>query len=114
MTKELPIPPATSGDARATEMIRVWLAHSDFHVSLHLGMHEDSDDSKIDERNFWGCLFADLTRHVARGMSQSHNWDPEDTIAQIRSYYLSHLADDEVNLRGDYGDGQNSADPNAA
>ena len=49
MKRELPIPPETQGDDRATEMIRVWLAHNDLHVSLNLGMWKDAEDSEVDD-----------------------------------------------------------------
>ena len=56
--RELTIPPETHGDPRATEMIRVWLAHEDVHVSLLLRRWEDADDSEVDEREAWGNMLA--------------------------------------------------------
>jgi len=67
MKIELPIAPETEDDDRATEMIRVWLAHNDLHVSLNLGMWQGAD-SEVDEREAWGFLLANLTRHIANGM----------------------------------------------
>jgi hypothetical protein len=72
MKRALDIPPETEGDDRATEMIRVWLAHNDLHVSMLLGMWSDAEDSEVDERDAWGQLLADLTRHIANGMMKEY------------------------------------------
>jgi hypothetical protein len=39
--RELNQPPAIAGDEKATEMIRVWIAHNQLHVSMLLGMWQD-------------------------------------------------------------------------
>jgi hypothetical protein len=92
--RELARPPEIAGDDHATEMIRVWLAHNELHVSMLLGMWEDANDCKIDERKAWGHLLADLTRHIANGFRQSHGWPEKSTISWIRQEYLENLADD--------------------
>lgn len=51
MIRELGRPPEIAGDPHATEMIRVWLAHNQLHVSMLLGMWEDARESKVDERD---------------------------------------------------------------
>jgi len=102
MVDELPIPPEVDGDERAREMIRVWLAHGTLNVSMTLGMWEDADDCDVDERDGWGELLADLMRHIANGMSQSHGWSRSDTIARIRRRLSEHLDDVEASVEGEY------------
>ena len=86
--RDLPVPPGVSGDDRATEMIRVWLAHEDLWVSLFLGMYEDADDCDIDERDAWGMLLSDIVKHIANGLHQSHGWDRVETATHIRDVFL--------------------------
>lgn len=102
--RELGPPPGIEGDESATEMIRVWLAHSQQHVSLLLGMWEDAEDKQVDERDAWGFLLADLTRHIANGLNQSHNWPVKSTVQWIRQSYLQNLADDDHEIEGEYVD----------
>lgn len=100
--RELDVPPETEGDPRATEMIRVWLAHNQLHVSLLLGMWEDAEDSQIDEREAWGHLLADVARHIANGLEQSHGWSQQSTIAWIRQEFLENLVDQSHDVEGSY------------
>lgn len=102
MIRELSIPPDTEGDDDATEMIRVWLAHEDVHVSLLLGMWEDADDCDIDEGEAWGNLLADVARHVANGMEQSHAWERLDTLRRIKQAFLENLELQERRIEGRY------------
>ena len=102
MIRELSIPPDTEGDDNATEMIRVWLAHEDVHVSLLLGMWEDAEDCDVDEREAWGNLLADVARHVASGMAQSHAWDQLATLRRIKQAFLENLDLQERRIEGRY------------
>lgn len=102
MIRELYIPPDAEGDENATEMIRVWLAHEDVHVSLLLGMWEDADDCDIDEREVWGNLLADVARHIANGMKQSHAWEHLDTLKKIKKAFLENLELQERRIAGKY------------
>ena len=102
--RKLPIPPETKGDERATEMMRVWLAHNDLHVSLMLGMWEDAEDSMIQETEAWGRLLADTVQHIANGLSKSHGFNEQSTVNQIRSSFLEFLKSPEGETTGDYVD----------
>ena len=96
MVRQLTIPPETAGDDDATEMIRIWLAHNELHVSLLLGMWADADDAEVDERDAWGELLSDVIRHIANGLEQSHGWARKDTIARIREEMNACLEDVEA------------------
>ena len=100
--RELDRPSEIEGDDRATEMIRVWLAHNKLQVSMLLGMWEDADDSQVDERKAWGHLLADLARHIANGLHRSHGWNERTTIGWIRQEFLENLADDAHSVEGSY------------
>ena len=100
--RELRIPIEVGGDEKATEMMRIWLAHDELHVSLLLGMWEDAEDCDVDERNAWGELLADTIRHIANGMEQSHRWDKKETIAQITRSLLKHTDLPRGTITGGY------------
>lgn len=103
--RELPRPSEIFGDPDATEMIRVWIAHGDQHVSLTLGMWIDSEDAEIDERDAWGQLLADTIRHIAHGLSQSHGWEAAGTIRRIRAALTDSLkSGDGGEITGGYVD----------
>ena len=102
MIRELDRPTGIEGDDRATEMIRVWLANNDLNVSLFLGMWEDADDSEIDERDAWGFLLADLTRHIANGMMQSHGWDYDESRERIKESFLRQFHNKNNTVEGNY------------
>jgi hypothetical protein len=104
VVRELERPPETEGDPDATEMIRVWIAHQDLHVSMLLGMWADALDSDIDEREAWGLLLADLSRHVANGLNQSYGWPEDETLSIISRAYLDHLGDEDASITGGYPD----------
>ena len=102
--RELVVPPETDGDPLATEMIRVWLAHNDVHVSLLLGMWEDAEEAEVDEREAWGNMLADVARHIANGMNQSHGWEQKSTIARIKQAFLDNIEHQERVIDGKYAD----------
>ena len=60
MKRELNAPPEIAGDDNAREMIRVWIAHDQLHVSMLIGKYPA--ESGINESDAWGELLADLTR----------------------------------------------------
>lgn len=102
MVRQLTIPPETAGDDDATEMIRIWLAHNELHVSLLLGMWADAEEAEVDERDAWGELLSDVIRHIANGLEQSHGWDRASTIARIRDELNSCLEGVASDVSGGY------------
>ena len=81
--EELKIPEGIEGDPNAMEMIRVWIANKDIHVSMLLGMWETAANFDIDEREAWGELLADLIRHIANGLKQSHDYNAHASERRI-------------------------------
>ena len=95
-------PPEVAGDEKATEMIRVWLAHNQLHVSMLLGMWQDAKESEVDERDAWGELLADLTKHIANGMMKQYGWDYDSTRDRIRTAFLKNFDDKSRMIEGDF------------
>lgn len=102
--RELDRPSEVESDPKATEMIRVWIANEELHVSLLLGMWQDAPSLNVDERQAWGELLADLVRQISNGLKQSHGWDMAETREQIRSSFLGHLDADEPEFSGGYSE----------
>ena len=102
--RELPRPGVTSEDESATEMVRAWIAKGDLHVSLRLGLWQGSQNLDIDERDAWGELLADLTRHIANGMMKEHGWDYDSTRDRIRTAFLKWYDDKSANTEGGFPD----------
>lgn len=104
MVRELNCPPEVAGDDKATEMIRVWIAHQDLHVSMLLGMWHDTPDAEVDERDAWGELLADLTRHIANGMIKEYGWDYDSTRDRIRAAFLRYFDDKSQTIQGEFSE----------
>jgi hypothetical protein len=102
MKRELDVPPEAAGEENATEMIRVWIAQEQLRVSMLLGMWKDAEQSDIDERDAWGELLADLTRHIANGMMKEYGWDYESTRDRIRTAFLKNFDDKSRTIEGDF------------
>jgi Domain of unknown function (DUF5076) len=100
--RELYQPPEITGDDRAMEMIRVWIAHNHLHVSMLSGMWEDAEESQVDERDAWDELLADLPTHIANGMMKEYGWDYDSIRDRIRAALLQHLDDKIENDRGGF------------
>lgn len=88
---ELKIPEGVMDDPNATEMIRVWIGNRDIHVSMLLGMWEEASNHDIDEREAWGEMLADLIRHIANGLTQSHDYSAHASERKIANALLIHL-----------------------
>ena len=102
--RELTKPTGIEGDGEATEMMRIWLAHQDLHISLLLGMWADAEDSDVDERAAWGELLSDTIKHIANGLHQSHGMDKIETATAIRDALLANLSRSDGVVSGTYID----------
>ena len=104
MNGELDPPPEIAGDNNATEIVRAWAAHGQLHVALLLGAWEEVEESDVDERDAWGELLADVTRHVANGMMKEYGWDYDSTRERIKVAFLRNFDDKSRTVEGDYRD----------
>ncbi len=74
--KELIVPPQAKTDPNAVELVRVWAAHGQQHVTIAAAAWEDPAA--------WGILLVDLARHVANFYSQQRGMDREAVLSRIR------------------------------
>ncbi len=81
--KELSIPPDVGTDRQARELVRVWAAHGEQHVSLDVNAWPDPAA--------WGLLLVDLAHHVANAYADSRGLDPVVTLARIREAFEAEL-----------------------
>jgi hypothetical protein len=65
-------------------------------------MWQDAEDSEVDEREAWGFLLADLTRHIANGMMQQYGWDYDATRDRMRLSFLQNFDDKTGNVEGNF------------
>jgi hypothetical protein len=75
----LAVPKVAVRDAKSFEVLRVWIAEHDQHVSLALGVWQDPAA--------WGILLADLARHIVRGHGQQtggKDFDAEQFLERLR------------------------------
>jgi Domain of unknown function (DUF5076) len=73
----LSIPEAAGSDPAAFELLRVWVAHNEQHVSLKTGVWDDPAA--------WGIMLADLARHVAEAYKQDEGRDVAATLGRIKA-----------------------------
>lgn len=101
---ELKIPEGIEGDSNAVEMLRVWIGNKDIQVSMLLGMWEEMSDNDIDEREAWGELLADLIRHIANGLTQSHDYNADASQMKIANALITHLGFGANTIKGKIDD----------
>ena len=100
---ELPRPESTQGDPKATEMVSVWLANGGVHIAIRVGMWADA--GKLDEREAWGFLLAEVVRQISHGMAMKCGWDPNETAKHVRASLLKN-ADGSGTVHGCFADRQ--------
>lgn len=81
---QLPIPPAAAMDPHSFEVLRVWVANGDQHVTLKVAAWDDPAA--------WGLLLADLAKHVANGYQAHSRRDPTETLRRIKAGLDAELA----------------------
>jgi len=77
----LPIPAVATKDSQSFEIIRVWIAEKNQHVSLRTGLWKDPAA--------WGLMLADLAAHIVNAHGQSLN---SDMLRRIRDAFNAELA----------------------
>ncbi len=77
MATELQIPPGARSDSQARELLRVWVAHGQQHVSLASDAWEDPAA--------WGIMVVDLCKHMAQAVSLSTGRDRSEVLSRIRA-----------------------------
>jgi hypothetical protein len=73
---QLPVPPAVAKASSSAEILRVWVADGQQHVSLASGIWSDPAA--------WGLLLVDLARHISRAYEQSEGRSADEVLARLR------------------------------
>lgn len=74
---ELPIPPAARADGKAIELLRIWAAGGQQHVTLAASLWEAPE--------CWGVMLVDLAKHLAIAYQQSNAVNPAETLRRIKA-----------------------------
>jgi hypothetical protein len=75
-SRQLPIPDPAFEDAQAVEMVRVWMAFGNQHVSIATGVWTDPAA--------WGMMLVDLAKHVANAYEQTTGKNRSEVLLRIR------------------------------
>ena len=70
------IPDAAKVDPKSFELLRLWIANKEQHVSIDVGVWKDPFA--------WGIVLADLARHVANAYQQTQGFDRLETLQRIK------------------------------
>lgn len=76
MANELVIPPEALSDPESFEILRVWAAEGEQHVSIRTELQGGPED--------WGFLLAQLARHMANAYQIQQQLDRSKALAKIR------------------------------
>ena len=90
---QLRVPDAARNDRRSFELLRVWIADGEQHISLRAGIWDDPQA--------WGVMLADLAGHIAIIFEQSGTLGREEALAGIREGFEAELAHPSDELSGD-------------
>ena len=74
MSQPLPAPEAAQIDANAIELLRVWAASGQQHMSIATGVWENPAA--------WGIMLVDLAKHIAKSYEGMNEADVLESIKQ--------------------------------
>lgn len=83
-------------------MISAWIAESGLHCTLNIGMWQAQGRT---ESKAWGILLADIVRHIANAIAETHGTPPDETIEQLRSAFERELGTPTSAVRGRFSNG---------
>jgi hypothetical protein len=94
--RELPIPPPLVDNPSSGELIRIWQASDQQHITLdHRAFQGDPTT--------WGLVLVDLARHVADAYERTGIMDAASALRRIREYYDLEWTDPTDTPRGSIG-----------
>ena len=82
-TNQLQIPAPARNDRKSFELLRVWIANGEQHISLRAGIWDDPAA--------WGVMLADLAGHIANTFEQSAARDSHPARHPDRSAILTAI-----------------------
>lgn len=74
---ELEIPSSAIQDSESFELLRIWIANKEQHVSMRTAVWEDPAN--------YGIMLCDLMKHIAHAYHQNEGRDWSDTFQRIQS-----------------------------
>ena len=80
-------------DAKSFELLRVWIAHQDQHISLRVGVWKEPEA--------WGMVLADLARHISSAYEQAEGRDPIETLARVKAGFDTEMASPTDDVQGE-------------
>ena len=92
---QLRVPEPARTDAKSFELLRVWIAHQDQHISLRVGVWKEPEA--------WGMMLADTGwfRHIAAAYEQSEKRDPEEMLTRIKAGFEAEIASPTEEVHGE-------------
>jgi hypothetical protein len=81
--KELTIPDVAKTDTQSVEVLRVWLANQQQHITMRTAVFEDPAA--------WGLFLCDLARHIANAYNLEHGLNFEKTLARVRAGFNAEM-----------------------
>ena len=90
---QLRVPEPVRTDAKSFELLRVWIAHQDQHISLRVGVWKEPEA--------WGMMLADLARHIAAAYEQAEKRDPEEMLTRIKAGFEAEIASPTEEVHGE-------------
>ena len=90
---QLRVPEPARTDAKSFELLRVWIAHQDQHISLRVGVWQDPEA--------WGMMLADLARHIAASFEKAESRDPEEMLTRIKAGFDAEFDSPTDDIRGE-------------
>jgi hypothetical protein len=89
---ELPVPPEALTDPERFELLRLWAAHQQLHVTMCTGMDGGAED--------FGEVLADLFEHASRMYAQRDGRPLEEVRQAILEDFESRIDDRKPSLDG--------------
>ncbi len=89
---ELPIPPEALTDPQRFELMRLWAAHQQLHVTICSDMEGGAED--------FGELLADLFEHASRMYSQRDSRPLEEVRQAILADFTNRLQHPNSSIEG--------------
>jgi hypothetical protein len=92
-TNQLQVPVEARNDRKSFELLRVWIANQQQHISLRAGVWDDPAA--------WGMMLADLAGHIANALHQTAGIDREQALAAIRGGIDAEFASPTDEIEGE-------------
>jgi uncharacterized protein DUF5076 len=83
LPNELTIPDQALSDPKARELIRIWAAHGQQHVTIQTGLWPDPGS--------WGIMLADLVMHITNAYVQEGSSDAGVVTSRILEAFNAEI-----------------------